>query len=513
MNWARLVRLYLQIGAVSAVSLLVFGRLFSEPQVTIAALVVATIGFVSLVLGGFVAGSISLYYVFGTTWGRVLHLAWPVMVEQTSRTLMRTTDVFVTALFSPAAVVAIGLSGLYAQVPLWIGLGLGSGSIALSSQETGRGSVANRDEATTQALLLGLGLGVPISLVGVLFGTQLIALLGASPETTEMGGQYLAIILATAPARHVQLIGANVLQGIGDTKTPMVINLFANALNIGGSVVLGLGLFGAPALRVVGVGLSTATANVVAAVLFAVVIAGPWGEGGVTWPSDVTIGRQLLVVSTPRTAEGLAVTVARFPFNALLLTFGTDVNAGYQIGRRIYQQVTAPLARAYRVTASIATGQALGADDPDRARFEGWAALSLGVLSVGTIGFVLVVAAEPLARLFTSDPGTVREAVRFVRAYGISATPFVAFIVLSGALQGASETRLPFLARTTAMFVFFLGGTYVLGVLLGYGSLGAAVGIVLSFVWMAAVGLWSFTRSDWAGRAARMLSERAAAEE
>jgi putative MATE family efflux protein len=512
MNWPRLVRLYLQIGAVSSASLWVFGQLFSEPEFTIAAAAVAIIAFVSVVLVGFVAVSLSLYVVFQTAWKRVLGLAWPVIVEQTSRTLMRTTDVFVTALFSPAAVVAIGLSSLYAQIPLWIGLGLGSGSIALSSQETGRGSAANRDEATTQALLVGLVLGVPIAVVGVLFGAQLIALLGATPTVVEMGGQYLAIILATAPARHVQLIGANVLQGIGDTKTPMYINLFANALNIGGSVVLGVGLFGLPALRVVGVGLSTAAANVVAALLFVVVIVGPWGDAGVTRPSDHTIGRQLLVVSVPRTAEGLVVTVARFPFNALLLTFGTNVNAGYQIGTRVFQQVTAPLGRAYRVTASITTGQALGADDPDQARFGGWAILALGVLSVGTIGVVLVAAAEPLARLFTDDPQTVAEAVGFVRAYGIAATPYVVFIVLSGALQGASETRLPFLARATGMFGFFVGGTYVLGVTLGYGSLGATVGIVLSYVWMAVVGLWSFTRSDWAVRAARMMRERSTSE-
>ena len=99
-------------------------------------------------------------------WRRVLDLSWPVMVQHVFRTLMRTTDVVVTGLFSPAAVAAVGLADLYARFPLRIGLGLGSGAIALSSQDTGSEALENRDEAVTQALLLGLLAGVPFAEIG-----------------------------------------------------------------------------------------------------------------------------------------------------------------------------------------------------------------------------------------------------------------------------------------------------------------------------------------------------------
>ena len=109
MNRRRLLWIYLQVVGVSAVSFFVFGRLFDDPQFTLAAGAVVGVAFVSVVLGGLLAGSVYLYHVFDTVWRQVLTLAWPVIVEQSSRTLMRTTDVFITALFSPAAVVAIGL--------------------------------------------------------------------------------------------------------------------------------------------------------------------------------------------------------------------------------------------------------------------------------------------------------------------------------------------------------------------------------------------------------------------
>ena len=509
MNWYRLLQVYTAIVLVSMVSVLVFAQLLSDVRPSLVATAVGGVALVSAVLGGTVAGSIYLYYVFQTVWKRVLGLAWPVMVEQVTRTLMRTTDVLLVAQFSPAAVVAVGLSGLYAQFPLRVGQGLGGAAVALSSQETGRDDTTIRDEAITQALGLGIVLGIPMAVVGVTFGEELIALLGAESRVVELGGVYLAVVLATAPARLAANIGAKSLQGIGDTETPMYINVGANVLNIGGSIVLGLGLFGAPELRIVGVGLATATANVFSAGLFLVAIGGPRGVAELVRPHSPVITRQLVVIGIPRMAEGLAKTLARFPFNALLLLFGTEVNAGYQIGKRVYQQVTAPISRAYRVTASIMTGQELGAGDPEAARFDGWAVTALGALSVGTIGVVLVVAAEPLAELFTDDAATVTQSVGFIRAYGAAAVPMVVFITLSGSLQGAGETRLPFVAQATGVLGFLIGFFYLTGVVFEYGPLGGYVGIALSYVWMALVVLWTFVGRDWAERATVMMEERA----
>jgi Na+-driven multidrug efflux pump len=187
-------------------------------------------------------------------WRRVLDLSWPVMVQHVFRTLMRTTDVVVTGLFSPAAVAAVGLADLYARFPLRIGLGLGSGAIALSSQDTGSDALENRDEAVTHAVLLGLLAGVPFAAFGVLFGRQAIALLGAPENVARMGGAYLAVIFLSAPARHVALVAAQIvlagaLQGGSDTRTPFYARTSALFVFLLGfsyltSVVLGWGVVG-----------------------------------------------------------------------------------------------------------------------------------------------------------------------------------------------------------------------------------------------------------------------------
>ena len=441
-------------------------------------------------------------------WRRVFALAWPVMAEQTLRTLMRTVDVAVTAAISPAAVVAVGLADLYARFPLRVGLGLGGGAISLSSQDTGRGAAATRDEAVTQAVALGALLGLPFAAFGLLFGADAIRLLGADPEVVALGGTYLAVVLATAPARHVALIAARSLQGTGDTRTPMYVNAVANVGNIVGSAGLGLGYFGFPELGVLGVGLATAAANVFTAVSLTGAIASGATEAGFARPQSAVITKQLFVVSAPKVAEGLSSALAEFPFNAVLLTFGTNVNAAFQVGRRAYQQVTGPLSRGYSVAANVVVGQALGEGDPEGARYNGWAVTALGLVTVGAVGLLLAAYARPLVSLLDDTPETLRYAVPFAQVYGLSAPFLVSFTALSGALQGASETRIPLLARATGMFGFLVGFAYVAGVALGWGVSAAYWAIALSNAWMALVVAAGFHYSGWASRAAGMMAER-----
>jgi putative MATE family efflux protein len=459
-------------------------------------------------------------------WRRVVSLSWPISVEQTVRTGMRTTDVFVTAAFSPAAVAAIGLADLYARFPLRVGLGLGGGAIALSSQDTGAagdqsdgdddsGAAAasaqadlNRDEAITQAVLLSALAGIPFVAFGLLYGEAAISLLGAPADVARVGGAYLAIIFATAPARIVGLTTARALQGTGDTRTPMVVNVAGNLLNIAGSLVLGLGLLGVPSFRVVGVGVATAAGNVfIAAVLCGLVLSART-EVSFVRPRSTVVGRQLVAVSAPRVVEGLTNTLANFPFNALLLSFGTDVNAAYQIGLRIYQQVTGPLSRGFNVAASVVVGQALGEGDAAEARENGWATAALGLVTVGTAGALIFAFAPTLVGLFTSDPGTVPDAIGFARTFGVAAPFLVSFVVVSGALQGASDTRTPLIARVVGLLVFYLGFSYVASVELGWGVTGIFAGVVLHYASAATIVALGFHRGNWADRATAMLAER-----
>jgi len=442
-------------------------------------------------------------------WRRTISLAWPVAVQETLTTLMRTVDILITGLFSPAAVAAVGIADLYAQIPMRIGSGLGAGAIALSSQDTGRGAELTRDRAVTQAVVLGFATGLPLVVLGYLFGDLAIAILGSGPDIVRIGGLYLMIIFAASPMRIVALTGSRALQGTGDTKTPMYVNTGANVANILLSIVLGLGVGPVPQYGVVGVALATATSRTGEAVLITLAIASDRTALGYAPSADLTIASQLVEVSVPKVAEGMTTSVVSYPFNALLLLFGTEVNAGYHIARRLYHQTTGPLYRSYGVTASIVVGQHLGEGDPSQARFSGLSIMALGILTLGAGGVALFSSAGFLAAIFTDDPTTVGYATNFTRTFGLMLFFVGIFFPVAGALRGAGDTRTPFYARLTGSVGFMLGFSYLTAVVLGYGLIGVYAGMVLTYVWWAAVVLAGFVWGDWASKAEAMIARRA----
>lgn len=445
-----------------------------------------------------------------SVWRRTVSLSWPIAIQQMFTTLMRTVDIIVTGLFSPAAVAAVGLADLYAQFPLRVGLGLGTGAIALSSQETGRGAVSSRDRAITQALLIGFLLGLPLVLVGILLSQGLIAILGAEREVVRLGGIYLMIVFAASPMRIVALVGARSLQGTGDTITPMLINGGANIVNIVLTVTLGLGLLGLPRLEIIGVGLATAISRTLEAIVTTGAIAGPWTEPGLARPQGLTITRQLVVISLPQFGEGMSSALAEFPLNAIILLFGTEANAAYHIGRRIYQQIGGPLYRSYSVASSIIVGQLLGEGRPMEARFACMAISAFSLATLGIAGSVLFVFAAPIAGIFTSDPETLAFAIVFTQVFSMAIVIFGVFSPVAGTLRGAGDTLTPFVGRISGVIIFLLGFSYVVSVWLDAGLLGVYMGLLLNYLWWVVVVTWGFLRGGWAEKASSLIEEREA---
>ena len=436
-------------------------------------------------------------------WKRIASLGWPITVQHAVRTMMRTTDLIVAGLFGPVAIAALGLANLYTQVPLRIGVGIGTSALALSSQETGTGNTDTRNESITQALIIGAIIGIPLAVLGVAFREEAIHIFGAPPDVVALAAPYLAIVLGTAPARHITLIGEKSLQGVGDTLTPMYIRSGSNIVNIIGTVVLALGVGPIPRLEVVGIAIATAGANVLAALAVLYVFIIHRSEVDLVRPTDPEIGRQLVRISVPRSVEGLSITAASFPLNAILIAFGVEIYAAFEVGRTVYDQIVGPFTRSFSVVGSIITGQSLGDGRPDDARFSIATLALLSLIVTTVLGTVMIVVHDPLAAVFSDDPVTGQAAVGFIIVFGLF-SPFEGlFKVYSGGLQGAGETTKPFIAEITGVFGLLLGVTYVGGVSIGGGIGYAYAGIMLYGVWrFVLISVW-YRQPVWVDAAMR----------
>ncbi|WP_435064561.1 MATE family efflux transporter [Halobaculum sp. EA56] len=468
------------------------------------------------------------------TWRRAVGLGVPVTARNGVGQLMRTTDVVVSAALSPAAVVGLGIADLFASLPFRASGGVVGASATLTSQDTGAGAEANRDEAFTQAALLAALVTLPFALVGVALGAEVLRLVGADAAAARRGARYLALVSVPMPLGAFAAVASATLEATGDTRTPTYVSVPASAFNAGASLVFGLGLLGAPRLGIVGIG----AASLVAMTVRSLVLVGYTHlRGPVTFvrPRDPTIARQIVRVGVPQSTAGVVTAVAVFPFNTLVLQFGTAANAGYQLAWRVYTQVLAPVGSGVGRGASIVVGQRLGEraaaveggggdarDDAEGSSTAATAADEPGVPAArvatalvvlgGGIALVLgggvALAAGPIARLLAADPAVAAAATPFVTVLGLAGVLGITNVVASASLDAAGETRVPLASRVVGMFGGYVGVSWGLYELAGWGIEAAYAGQFACYALMLAVTAWGIVRTDWVGRARAMLDER-----
>ena len=447
-------------------------------------------------------------------WKEAFVLAWPVMLNHIFVTAMRTTDMILMGYFGPAAVTAVGLGDVWESIILRIGLGLGTGSISLISQESGTNTVAakaNKDLILSQVIFVSLIIGIPFIFIALLFAEEMIALLGAAPEVIELGAQYLMIIFAAAPFRILSIIAARALQGSGDTRTPMVVEVISNVVNILVSVGLALGIGFFPQIGVPGVGIGTFTAKTLSAVIFILIFLSSKSEFNLKNPIknwNFILIKQLFEVSTPKIAQGLYQSLITFPFNSIVLLFGTEAAAAYHIARRVFQQLIAPMHRSYYTVTAILSGQKLGAAKVEESKKTVEAMLILTVISIGGFSLLIFFSSPYLVRLFSDNLETLQIAVRFLKALSIGGPLITIYGVLAGHLNGAGNTRSSLYGNLLSQTLFKLGLSYLLGVFFNLGLLGVLIALPVDFFGRA---LWvgrKYLSNDWIAEADLMISER-----
>ena len=458
----------------------------------------------------------SIFITYFPVWKEAYILAWPVMLNHIFTTAMRTTDMILMGFFGPAAVTAVGLGDVWERIILRIGLGLGTGSISLISQETGTNSIKaqkNKDEVLSQVIFASILIGIPFIIIGWAIPEKLISVLGAAPEVIKLGAQYLLIIFSAAPFRIIAIIAARAMQGTGDTKTPMVVEIISNIINIVLSVVLALGIGPFPNYGVLGVGIGTFAAKVVSAIIYIVLFRSSKSNFNLQMPSkdwDLTIIKQLFKVSMPKILQGMYQSLITFPFNSLVLMFGTEAAAAYHISRRIYQQIIAPMHRSYYTVTTILGGQKLGAGKPEESKKVTRGMLWLTLFTIGSFAVVVFFTAPFLVSIFTDDTTTISFGIRFLRALSIGGPILTIYGVFAGMLNGAGNTKTAFYGNFVSQTIFKLGLSYLLSMVFNLGLLGILIGLVIDFMFRALWVARKYIKGDWVDEAGKMIEERRA---
>jgi putative MATE family efflux protein len=324
--------------------------------------------------------------------------------------------------------------------------------------------------------------------------------MGAEPEVVGPAAAFLRIVLLGAPLGLPMLIANGILRGTGNTGTPMRITAAMNAVNISVSAVLAFGWFGAPEMGLLGVATGTAVARLFGGAVALGIL--EWGRAGMHLPLSelITLRRRPLArvwrLAAPAMLERGLNSVSHIVFLAIVAVLGTTTLAAHSIG--IHVESLAFMAAAGLSSAIAAlVGQSIGAQLPALAEQAIRRALfGLGA-AMGVLGLLFILFAPWGVKAFGATPEVLRLAGMALQIGGLELVPMASAIILTGALNGAGDTRSPLIVMILCTVTIRFGVVYLFAVTFGWGLAGVWLGTTLFWIVRMAGLLWVVRRGGW----------------
>jgi MATE family multidrug resistance protein len=424
----------------------------------------------------------------------LMKLAGPVILAEVGWMSMGLVDTIMVGPLGPAAIAATGMGSSVFTAIVIFGMGLMLGLDAFVSQAHGAGNERECRLWLHQGVWLACGIApIVMGLTWIAYGT--LDLWGLHPETRQLVGPYLRVIATGAMPLLLYAAFRRYLQGMHLVRPIMIALVTANLINAVGNWILIYGNLGMPALGVVGSAWATTAARVYMAAFLYLAIRLEHRRRGHRYPRvdgiDPARIRRLVALGFPAASQ-VALEVGVFAAATALAGRLDPVSSGsHQIALNIASLAfMVPLGLSS--AAAVRVGYAYGAGDRDRAVRAGWTALVSGGLIMTAIGVVLFLWPVSLLRVFSTDARIIDIGVRLL----VIAAAFQLFdgtqAVVTGALRGISETRMPMLVNIVGHWVLGLPVGYALCFRFGWGVQGLWIGLSIGLVLAALVltGVW-----------------------
>jgi len=439
---------------------------------------------------------------------QVFRLAMPAVSELVLNTLVGLVDIVLVGQMSVAtiaylgygtapALAATGLAGEMFWTMSLLFMAIGTGCTALVARATGAKDSDTANAALRQGLLIGLMSAVVMSIIAIGFAESVMRVYRAETLVSDLGAQFIRILGYSFVPTAFMMIGMASLRGAGDTRTPLLIMIVVNLVNVGLSYLLIGGAFGIAPLGVEGAAIGASVARSVGGIITLVLLLR--GRAGLWLRIQFQVQRDMIMrivrVGWPFAGEQLVFQCALILFIGMINQLGTAAYAAHNLVIRIESLAFLP-GWGYGIAASALVGQALGAKRPDEAKAAANEALTQTSVMMLVLGGVMVAFPEPLLTFFVNDPTVIAAGIIPLQIAGAFQIAMGANFVLSGALRGAGDTRWPLYTKVISTWGLRLPITYVL-LLSGFGLTGVWIAMGVDFCSQALLAYIRFRQDKW----------------
>jgi len=440
----------------------------------------------------------------------VINIAWPVLVELLLGALFGMIDMMMLGRISNNSVAAASIAsvGMTNQI-LFAGLSLvqalNVGGTAMIARYLGAGKTDKIETALKHVMLLSmLMLAIPLSIFGIIFTDAIMNFLGAQADALQVGRNYFRIIMVGFMFQSFNMSISAAMRGVGETKTPMKINLKVNFLNVIGNALLIYGLLGFPKLGVTGAGISTAISHIIACTfLFGNILRGKSIiRFNIKKPFKLEKGiiYNLVKIGMPASIEQMVLRTGALLFTKIVTELGTVIYAAHQISLNILSLSFQP-GQAFGIAASSLVGRTLGANEFSKAEDYAKETRRIGSMISTFMALIFFFFGPQLVGLYSKDPNIIENASRALKIIAI-VQPFQSSqLILAGGLRGAGDTFWPLVGTFFGVLTVRVVLAHIFVNILGYGLMGAWIAVLVDqfvrwlFVYMRfKTGKWKYTK-------------------
>ena len=417
-------------------------------------------------------------------------LAWPVIATNLLQSILNVVDVLMVGRLGPISIAAIGMSNVIRFLVLVLVLTVSAGGMSLIAQARGARDPQQMSFVTRQSISSGLLLSLGLILAGQLLAKPLLLLANSNgdPQAVIAGTQFLRILFWGMPFLVLNIVFDRLMQGAGDTLTPLILSGGLNLANIGFNALFIFGYGPIPALGLNGAAYGTLLARGLAAIIgFGLIYS---GRNVVrllpgSYRPNLQMFKDIFTIGLPSGIQGVFRNGSRLLVLSIITSteVGTFGAAALAIGLQIESLAFMPVL-GLNVAATSLVGQELGRWQTKAANRQGNFAIGLGVTLMILLITPMIAFAPELIALFdpSAHPLVARGGVTYLRISTLS-LPFTAVaMVANGAMRGAGDTIPGMLSTFFNRGLLAVAASYVLAIVLGMGSLGVWIGIAVGNV-------------------------------
>ena len=393
-----------------------------------------------------------------------------MVVSQGTFAVMIFTDRYFMSQIDPAHMAAALGGGVASFFSFCFFIGLFSYANALAAQYLGAGEPEKCPKVVTQGMIMTV-MSAPFLTLITFLVAGIFEGMGHEPEQVELERTYYLILMSGVLVTLAKVCVSSYFAGIGRTHVVMICDVFGLIVNVPLCYVMVFGKLGFPALGIVGAGISTVIATVLAFLLFVAFYFRKEHRDEFSvrksFSLDVKILRRYWRLGFP---SGLELFLNVAAFNLFLLMFqsyGVAEGAAAAIVFNWDILSFVPMIGLHVGVISL-VGRFVGARDMTRVNEVMTAAFTAALAYSAALAIIYITLRYPLVEVFAPPSGDF-SAIRQLSAFmmvGLSSYVMADAVILvsGGVLRGAGDTRWLMVASVSLHWAMLVAQFFIIRV-------------------------------------------------